>query len=253
MFNQYANHFGFTLHEFTALLGSHALIDSKNCLNQDKKTNCDPLINDCKNISMYYWDNSYYTDLCTQNINIEFNAIPTEFKITKQQFIKNELCKYTSSFFRDQVKNDLINDFEINIDTVLLETPEQAEVDLIIETDTTFAKPVIINRIENNNPEPWLYTTNDGYLGLACQNKLENNDINNQIKNSMNKFKDDENLWDNTYAQAYKKMINNNVRWFKLKSNGFQINGKECYSGYKIINNQEYCKTSFLPTDSFYE
>ena len=73
------------------------------------------------------------------------------------------------------------------------------------------------------------------------------------ISRSMNIFKDNDILWDKTYAKAYKKMINNNVRWYKLKSDGFQINGNECHSGYNIVNNQKYCKTAFLPYDSFYE
>lgn len=53
-----------------------------------------------------------------------------------------------------------------------------------------------------------------------------------------------------TAQNAYKKMINNNVRWFK--SNGFKINGSECNSGYKWLDGVRYCKTAFLPNDKFY-
>lgn len=202
---------------------------------------------------MFYWDNSYYIDLCTKNINMKFDTYPTEFITTKQQLIKNELCKYTSSYFREEVKSSLMLDFEINVEQVLAETPEVAATDLIIEADTQFIKPIVVDIINNNNEkEVWRYTKNDAWLGLACQNKLENNDINNQIKESMNIFKQDDILWDQTYAKAYKKMINNNVRWFKSKTDGFKITGNECKSGFKYYNNKKICKTAFLPNESFY-
>ena len=69
----------------------------------------------------------------------------------------------------------------------------------------------------------------------------------------MNKFQLDSNYWNKLYIQAYKKMINNNVRWVNLRKNGKPITGKECYSGYKYYNNKKICKTAFLPEDTFYE
>jgi hypothetical protein len=69
---------------------------------------------------------------------------------------------------------------------------------------------------------------------------------------SMIKFKNSNIAWETMYMNAYKKMINNNVRWFKLKSNGFKINGRECNSGYRWVKGVRYCKSAFLPNDKFY-
>ncbi len=260
MFNEYANKFGFTLSEFTALLGSHALIDEKECLNKDRITYCDPLVSNCNDISMYYWDNSYYQDLCSKNITIEFNTYPNEFIKTKKQLLRNELCKFTSDYFRNEVKQDIGIEFELNVEEIINQDITQENNDLMIEVDTPFIKPSVVKVYDmSNNLEQWRYTTNDAWLGLACQNKLENNNINNQIQSAMNMFKNNEYIWDSTYTTAYKKMINNNVKWFKKKSDGFKINGNECNSGYKtyiIQNTQEQikiCKTAFGPDEKFYE
>lgn len=253
LFNSYAEHFGLTLEDFTALLGSHALIDNKECLNRDRISFCDPLINECKDISMFYWDNSYYIDLCSKNISMRFNDLSTEFIKSKKQLIRNELCKFTSSYFRDEIKTELNTEFEINVNEILNQNIEQENLDLIIETETQFPKNVVVDVVNNGDKELWRYTTNDAWLGLACQNKLEDNNINNQIKYNMDKFSKDDNLWDLIYARAYKKMINNNVRWFKKKSDGFKISGTECYSGYKIYKGQRICKTAFAVDEQFYE
>jgi hypothetical protein len=52
--------------------------------------------------------------------------------------------------------------------------------------------------------------------------------------------------------KAYKKMINNNVRWFNLKTNGLRITGNECNSGYRIYKNKRLCKSAFNPNEAFY-
>ena len=69
----------------------------------------------------------------------------------------------------------------------------------------------------------------------------------------MNKFQSDSNYWNILYIQAYRKMINNNVRWINLKKNGIPISGNECFSSLKYVNNKKICKTAFLSTDTFYE
>lgn len=251
-FNNFAIKYGFTLEEFTALLGSHTIIDNKECLNNDQTTYCNPLINNCKNIAMFTWNNMYYKDLCNKNISMEFNTIPKEFQKTKKQLIKNELCKFTSNHFKEDTKIDIQQETEIIVNDVLNETPEQELNNLFIE-ENEFIKPIDVTFFENNEYKPWLYTINDAWLGKACQNKLESNYYNNQIKESMNKFQLDSNYWNKLYIQAYKKMINNNVRWINLRKNGKPISGKECYSGYKKYKNTKICKTAFLPEDVFYE
>lgn len=251
-FNNFAIKYGFSLEEFSALLGSHALLDEKQCLNNDRMTLCDPLIQSCNNISMFTWDNSYYTDICSKNITVKFNTIPTEFIKTKKQLIKNELCKFTNNYFKNEVKTDLANELNIDVEQILLQTNIQELNDIIIEQENQFIKPIDITYYENNIIKQWLYTINDAWLGLACQNKLESTQYNLDLSKSLNKFKTSQYEWELIYATAYKKMINNNIRWYNLKKNGFMINGNECTSGYKFYNGYKLCKTSFLPNEQFY-
>jgi hypothetical protein len=251
-FNNFAIKYGFSLEEFTALLGSHTIIDEKECLNNDQTSYCNPLINDCKNIAMFTWNNMYFKDLCNKNISMEFNTIPREIKKSKKDLIKGELCKFTSNQFKEDTKIDIQKETEINVNEVLNETPEQELLDPFIEQNI-FEVPVEVSLFENNEYKQWFYTINDAWLGQACQNKLESNYYNDQIKESMNKFQLDSNYWNKLYIQAYKKMINNNVRWINLRKNGKPITGKECYSGYKKYNNKKICKTAFLPEETFYE
>jgi len=251
MFNDFANKFNLTLEEFSALLGSHVLLDEKNCLNKDN-TQCDPLSNSCNNISMFTWDNSYYTDICSKNISLKFNAVPTEFIKTKKQLIKDELCKFTSDYFRKNVKIDITNELGLNVEQILLQNQITEQNDLLIENDIPIIKPIDITYFENNIIKHWFYTINDAWLGLACQNKLENTNYNSILYSSLNKFKQSQYEWELVYMKAYKKMINNQVRWFHLKFNKVHINGNECSSGYKKYNNQYICKTAFTPDEKFY-
>ena len=251
-FNNFAIKYGFSLEEFSALLGSHVLLDEKNCLNKDRRTLCDPLTQPCKDISMFTWDNSYFQDICSKNITVKFNSVPNEFIKTKKQFIKNELCKFTSEYFKNNIKKDLTTELNIDVEAVLAQDNIQETADILIEQDIQFVKPIDITYFENSIMNQWLYTTNDAWLGLACQNKLEANNYNLELSNSLNKFKTSKSQWELIYMKAYKKMINNNVRWFNLKTNGFIINGNECKSGYKMYNNIKLCKTAFLPDETFY-
>ena len=172
--------------------------------------------------------------------------------------IKNELCTFTSNYIRDKTKIELQEELNINVNEILNEDLTTEANDMLVEEDTQFIRPINVVSYDNTTPKKWPYTTNDAWLGLACQEKLNMNqntisgNINTQIKNSMIKFKNSNIAWEYIYMMAYKKMINNNVRWFKLKSNGFKINGRECNSGYKWVNGTRYCKTSFLPNDKFY-
>jgi hypothetical protein len=250
LFNNFAIKYGFSLEEFTALLGSHALLDNKECLNKDNSS-CNPLIEECTNLSMFTWDNSYYYDLCNSNITMQFNVKSLERTQTKKQMIKNELCKFTGSYFQQKTKDDLKKELNLDINNIINENNLEEENNLFTEIEPEFNKPIDISIYENNTIKRWNFTINDAWLGLACQNKLENNYINNNIKNSMISFKNI-NYWNTIYSNAYKKMINNNARWFRLRSNGFRINGNECKSGYKIINNNRICKTAFLSNDKYY-
>jgi hypothetical protein len=252
MFNDFAIKYGLTLEEFSALLGSHSLLDEKECLNKDHKTYCDPLINKCDDISMFSWDNSYFNDICTKNISMKFNSIPIEFIKSKKQLIRNELCKFTSNYFRKEIKDDINKELDVDVENIILQDTVQENNDLLVELEAQIIKAIDIVYYENDNVKHWLYTTNDAWLGLACQNKLENTLYNNQIKESLNKFKNSQDYWNQIYMKAYKKMINNNVRWFNLKTNGLRITGNECNSGYKLYKNKRLCKSAFNPDESFY-
>jgi hypothetical protein len=252
MFNDFSIKYGFSLNEFTALLGSHALLDEKECLNKDRQSYCDPLLNKCDNISMFNWDNSYYQDLCSKNISIKFNTIPVEFIKTKKQLIRNELCKFTSDYFREEIKEDINKELDIEVENIILQDIIQETNDLLVELENQHVKQINVNYYDGNEIKKWLYTTNDAWLGLACQNKLEDTNYNNEIRNSMNLFKSSTNEWQKIYMKAYKKMINNNVRWFNLKTNGLRITGNECNSGYRIYKNKRLCKGAFNPDDKFY-
>ena len=257
MFNSFAIKYNFTLEEFSALLGSHAIIDEKECLNNDNSY-CDPLSSDCSNIAMFTWVNSYYNDICTQNISMSFNSIPIEFIKSKKSTIKNELCKFTSNYFRDKSKIELEEELNVNVNEILKEDVAAEANNMLVEEDTQITRPINVVTYDKETAKKWRYTTNDAWLGLACQDKLNmdkntiSGKINTQIKNSMIKFKNSNIVWETMYMNAYKKMINNNVRWFKSKSNGFKINGSECNSGYKWLDGVRYCKTAFLPNDKFY-
>jgi hypothetical protein len=249
-FNDFSIKYNLTLEEFSALLGSHVLLDEKNCLNKDHITNCDPLINKCNDISMFKWDNSYFSDICSKNISIKFNSMTIDIIKSKKQLIKDELCKFTSNYFKDVIKQDIGLELDLNIEQILLQDIITEKNDLV--TEPSFIKPIDISYYENNQFHKWLYTINDAWLGQACQNKLENTNYNLELFNSLNKFKQSQYNWELIYSKAYKKMINNNVRWFNLKFNGLQINGKECYSGYKKYKNILICKTAFTPDESYY-
>ncbi len=234
-FNSFAIKYGFTIEEFTALLGSHVLLDEKQCLNKDN-TYCNPLIEKCTQLSMFIWDNSYYYDLCDLNLSFQNNNKPDDIEISKEQILQNELCKFTSKFFQDKARDDVFKELNTN-DNIIIETDPIKKINFVVDNNGVYRQ--------------WNYTINDGWLGMACQSKLDNNDINNNIKNSMTAFKNI-NYWNSVYERAYKKMINNHVRWFKNRNDGLQINGKECKSGFKWVKGLKLCKTAFHPDDSFY-
>ena len=148
LFNKYSIKFNFTLEEFTALLGSHTVIDDKSCLNKDQITYCDPLIESCTNISMFTWDNTYYKNLCTKNIIMKENSFSINPKLTKLEHIKNNLCKFTSKKFKDKIKQDIETETNINVNQILgintevdnvnidIEVKDNVDIDITVEDNT---------------------------------------------------------------------------------------------------------------------
>ena len=138
LFNKYSIKFNFTLEEFTALLGSHTVIDDKSCLNKDQITYCDPLIESCTNISMFTWDNTYYKNLCNKNIIMKENSISINPKITKLEHIKNNLCKFTSKKFKDKIIQDIEIEDNLNTNEILgIDTEvDNINIDIAVEDNT---------------------------------------------------------------------------------------------------------------------
>lgn len=145
LFNKYSIKFNFTLEEFTALLGSHTVIDDKSCLNKDQITYCDPLIESCTNISMFTWDNTYYKNLCNKNIIMKENSISINPKITKLEHIKNNLCKFTSKKFKDKIIQDIEIEDNLNTNEIL---GINTKVDNINNADND--EPVVANIVKVN-------------------------------------------------------------------------------------------------------
>lgn len=260
LFNKYSIKFNFTLEEFTALLGSHTIIDDKTCLNTDHKTYCDPLVNSCTNISMFTWDNFYYNDLCNRNIIMEENSFAIDFKLTKLDHIKNNLCKFTSKHFKDKILQDIEVEDNLNVNQILGINKRMLDInnrvklviennfnkkslgtdkpnDLFNDPEILFREKMRVTIFEDNKHKLWPYTVNDAWLGQACQNKLTDTPYNKEIRESMLKFQNNTNYWNEIYIRAYNKMINNNANWVNGK--GVPITGKECDSGYKVINKKK--------------
>ena len=222
-FANFAQARNLTMEEMTALMGSHSLIDERGCT-RTNGTQCDPNVEACADLRMYRWSNMYYRDVCTPNIRINNPPVRGTMPIRSLQFLRNqEMCKFTSPELRSRA----IGVFETELRTlvgVTIVKPEAAVIDLDRETEhvSWFSQTM--------EARQWLYTVNDAWLGLACQNKLARTDSNVQIGQAMNRFQNNTPEWDATYIRAYKKMVNVGVSW--AVPGGFAITGDECRSGY---------------------
>jgi hypothetical protein len=201
-FVKFANNRQLSVEEMTALMGTHSLIDSKGCLKFDK-TYCDPYVENCENISMFKFSNSYYSDVCNTKINMYNPAKEIVVENDDMFNRKQELCKYTSAHFK-----------------------EEAELDFEEAPETTDIIKVVVEVIENGIMKLWNYTVNDAWLGLGCRGEVKQQ----EIFTSMNKFKDSYQSWADVYTRAYKKMVSIGATWSHY--GGFPISGVECPSGY---------------------
>lgn len=206
-FETFATNRKLSMEEMTALMGTHSLIDSKGCLNVDSKTYCDPLVNNCDNISMFKWSNSYYDDVCRMNTTIHKVAKEVEVKVDNDFEYKTELCKYTSKKFKDDAAMEFV------------EVP-----------DTIDILRITVEFVENTVMKAWNYTVNDAWLGKSCRGEHNGSIKQREISSSMNKFKSSYNEWNEVYSRAYKKMISIGANWSNF--GGYPITGRECDSGY---------------------
>lgn len=256
-FSSFAKSKNLTIEEMTALMGSHSLIDEKGCLKKDNSY-CDPKKSKCTDILMYNWSNTYYKETCVPKIRINNPpALSTLPLPTREFFIQQDLCKFTSEEFRKRQQDIL----------------DQELVDLNLNLDLEYEDITWYDSI-TNVAKKWSYTIHDAWMGKACQGDLPKTLYNDNIQKYMNKFKDHSHEWDITYIRAYKKMVNTGAIW--NKNGGFPISGLECHSGYtktmlkatyskvpnincNTCNNKERCqkyckcKTAFYENDSFYQ
>lgn len=199
----FANETGLSIENIIALLGSHVFLDSGGCL-QVNGTYCDPYTQPCvDNLKMFTWDNVYYRDICSIATQINIPSISVPIDPARKDFVlAQELCKFTSKTQRQKARDLIAN-----------------EADAII-ADGEFVDVRIVD-----STTPWVYTTNDAFIGQTCQN-----DAPSSVKETMEKFRNSMQEWNVAYAIAYKKMISLRARW----SPKLEINGRECPSGYVI-------------------
>jgi hypothetical protein len=218
-FSNFAKARNLTVTEMTALMGSHSLIDERGC----ERTNglqCNPHVEPCTDLRMFRWSNLYYRDVCTPNIRINNPPIRSTIPLQTLDFVRRQnLCRFTSPELRQRQ----IDIFDTEIRTLLGTTDPNA---LIIDLDTEMEHVSWFNKALVHRQ--WVYTVNDAWLGLACQNKLPVTDYNTEISTAMNTFRNSVPDWDTVYTRAYKKMVNTGANW----STQFAITGDECPSGY---------------------
>jgi len=217
-FANFAKKRGLSIKEMTALMGSHAVMDTKGCLRN--KVLCDPNKESCNDVDMFTWSNIYFKELCSQITHI--HQPPKEVNIPfDYNFELNQAkCKFTGQHFRQRAV-DLFEDDAIDI----IADNELIDIELVND-------PI-------NNQTKWMYTMHDAWMGKACQNALENTKYNKDIRKAMLRFKDSVTEWNQVYTEAYKKMVSIGVEWSSKK--GYPITGYECNSGYKSIIAKEKC------------
>lgn len=220
-FANFAQSRNLTTEEMTALMGSHSLLDTKGC-ERTNGTLCDPTIETCTDLRMYRWSNMYYRDVCSPKIRINNPPVRSTLPLKSLGFLRSqELCKFTSPELRQRG----LDIFDTEVVTLFgTKNPEAAVINLDVENEhvSWFSS--------GNIPRQWMYTINDAWLGLACQNQLPQTDYNTKIGNAMRFFRNNSVEWDLVYIRAYKKMINTGATW--ANDNGYPITGDECRSGY---------------------
>lgn len=217
-FSTFAQSRNLTIREMTALMGSHSLIDNQGC-ERTNGSQCDPHVESCTDLRMFRWSNKYYRDVCTPTVRINIPPVRSTMPLQTHDFVRRQsLCRFTSPELRKRE----IDIFDQETRLVLGVTDADA---LLVDLDTEMEH---VSWIGRGQSRPWMYTVNDAWLGLACQNRLPVTDYNTEISSAMNSFKTSVPDWDTTYTRAYKKMVNTGASW----STQFAITGDECPSGY---------------------
>ncbi|KAG2440724.1 hypothetical protein HXX76_003581 [Chlamydomonas incerta] len=232
---------GITAAEATALMGSHALLDTQACFNGRAINDyCNPATSDCSNVRMFRWENHYYKDICSPTLSItpvapdELDPMETPIVGMTQPEVdaeaKQEMCKFTSKEGRAMAMNNL------------------AQVRRGARTETVVPpEPVIVSWTNKNcrggaayginvteqcpHAHLWFYTSNDAYLGQACQG-VGSTAAASAVRTSARSFVKDQTAWDTTYRAAYVKMVTSFATWSQIATTyPTYINGGECASG----------------------
>jgi len=222
-FANFAKSKNLTLEDMTALMGSHSILDEKGCLQRDNKY-CNPRVSNCTDLLMYSWSNLYYKETCTPKIRINnppaLSTLPLE---TKEFFIRQNMCKFTSQELRQRELDILAQ--ELIIPDIGPGNPDL----LVINPDTEYEDVTWYNDV-TKIAKKWQYTVHDAWMGKACQRDIAKTADNEKIGIYMNKYKNNMEEWNVAYTRAYKKMMKIGASWYK--KGGLIISGLECNSGY---------------------
>lgn len=224
-FVDFARSRGFTIEEMTALMGSHVLLDNKGCLKENNKDVCDPFKEKCDKLSMFNWENSYYSDLCTSSIKFTTQKIV----VSKKSKIKNNMCTFTSEEFRQESLRDIARELSITpIESVFSKAVVNSLKRVQVEVEDNDELNVL--KKYGKKWKQWVYTIHDANMGMECQRNKDS-----KITKAMNKFLD-KNEWNKVYKRAYKKMVRIGARW--AFGQGYPITGYECKVYKSLLGNR---------------
>eukprot|EP00198_Chlamydomonas_reinhardtii_P001276 XP_001690611.1 predicted protein [Chlamydomonas reinhardtii] len=220
---------GFSEAEATALMGSHALIDTQACFNGRRINDyCDPATSDCSNVRMFRWENHYYKDICSPTLSItpltpeDMALDPVETPILGMSDpeldaeARQETCKFTSKEAQAVALNNLAQTVAVTW------TNKNCRAGAAYGINVTQHCP---------HAYLWFYTTNDAYLGQACQGVGSAPEAV-AVRNAARSYVNNQATWDATYRSAYLKMVSTFATWSQIATtNPVYINGGECASG----------------------
>ncbi|KAG2441979.1 hypothetical protein HYH02_009772 [Chlamydomonas schloesseri] len=235
---------GITAAEATALMGSHALIDTQACYNGRKINDyCNPATSDCSDVRMFRWENHYYKDICSPTLTItpltpeDMAVDPAETPIlgmTDPEMdaeAKQEMCKFTSNEGRAMAMNNLAQVRRGNRSEAVV-PPEPVLVTWTNKNCRAGAAYGINVTEQCPHAHLWFYTTNDAYLGQACQGVGSTPEAIG-VRSATRSFVKNQTAWDVTYRSGYLKMVTAFANWSPLANDTkpYSINGGECSSG----------------------
>ncbi|KAG2437396.1 hypothetical protein HXX76_006048 [Chlamydomonas incerta] len=231
---------GITGAEATALMGSHALLDTQACYSG--KDYCNPETSDCTTVRMFRWENHYYKDICSPTITVtrltpeEMAQDPADTPIlsmTQPEIdaeARQEMCKFTSKEGRAMAMNNL-GQMRRGARKELVAGPEPVRVGWSNKDCDAGAAYGVNVTAQCPHSNTWFYTANDAYLGQACQGVGSTAGAT-AVRNAARSYVRNQTAWDVTYRTAYVKMVTAFATWSPAATTyPTYINGGECPSG----------------------